>query len=180
MTLHDFIQQEQQNVGKTPPMLLQLRRIAIRQFPGKQIALYSNPQLKIQLAIPYDTGSGVLHASNMVPVAVHENLTPVHAIEAKKKQEFETHLANIAKNVGVEVGVKKHERNAARYAKLLARTKPTDLGEAIMPIGKHYPVHINNPKSPYHAKFGYVVGHEKETGRLHVAVHGVEKPITFE
>lgn len=55
--------------GKDPPMMLILRRQAIRNYPGgKRIALFANPQLKIQIAVPYDYESGALEKSNLLPI----------------------------------------------------------------------------------------------------------------
>lgn len=52
---------------KDPPMMLLLRRQAIRNFPGsRRVALYSNPNLKISLAIPYDLNTGMLSPSNNI------------------------------------------------------------------------------------------------------------------
>jgi hypothetical protein len=49
-----------------PPMLLTLRRQGIRNFPnGERVALFSNPQLNISLAIPYDYSTGKLKPSNI-------------------------------------------------------------------------------------------------------------------
>lgn len=60
---------EEINRPKDPPMMLILRRQAIRNYPNNErVALYSNPQLKIQLAVPYDYTSGALKASNMLPI----------------------------------------------------------------------------------------------------------------
>lgn len=58
-------------------MLLQLRRQAIRNFPnGKRVALFTNPQLNIQLAIPYDIKTGDLLKTNLMPIK--EALQPEH------------------------------------------------------------------------------------------------------
>ena len=52
-----------------PPMLIQLRRLGIRNYPnGQRVALFSNPQLQIELAIPYDYTTGKLLPSNQIPM----------------------------------------------------------------------------------------------------------------
>jgi hypothetical protein len=52
--------------ARDPPMLLTLRRQGIRNFPnGERVALFSNPQLNISLAIPYDFNTGTLKPSNV-------------------------------------------------------------------------------------------------------------------
>lgn len=70
MKFKEFIK-EQLVTEKTvdPPMLIQLRRLGIRNYPrGERVALYYNPQLGVQLAIPYDYNNGKLLPSNMMPV----------------------------------------------------------------------------------------------------------------
>lgn len=53
-------------------MLLQLRRQGIRNFPnGERVALFSNPQLGIQLAVPYDSITGALKPTNALPIREH-------------------------------------------------------------------------------------------------------------
>jgi hypothetical protein len=60
--------------AKDPPMLLTLRRQGIRNFPnGDRVALFSNPQLNIQLAIPYDFKTGNLKSSNVKPIKENED-----------------------------------------------------------------------------------------------------------
>lgn len=47
-------------------MLLTLRRQGIRNFPnGERVALFTNPQLNISLAVPYDYHTGSLKPSNV-------------------------------------------------------------------------------------------------------------------
>lgn len=66
-------------------MLLQLRRVAIRNYPsGQRVALFENPQLGIHLAIPYNIATGKLIPTNVIPQGkVHEdelNEAAIHRI----------------------------------------------------------------------------------------------------
>ena len=120
MAFKDFIPE-----SKDPPMLLQLRRQAIRNFPnGKRVALFSNPQLKIQLAIPYDIKSGKLEPSNIMK----EELSVLRKKAAKKKADYQSHLADIAKDHGAQSSFEKHAKNAARYSKI-SESLEDDLGD---------------------------------------------------
>jgi len=69
MSFKKFLAEQNVNEAKDPPMLLQLRRQGIRNFPnGERVALFSNPQLNIQLAVPYDSVTGSLKPTNALPI----------------------------------------------------------------------------------------------------------------
>jgi len=68
-TFRNFIHENMVLETADPPMLLQMRRMAIRNYPnGERVALYTNPQLSISIAIPYDYTTGKLKPSNMLPI----------------------------------------------------------------------------------------------------------------
>jgi hypothetical protein len=73
-----------------PPMLLQLKRQAIRNFPnGERVALYSNPQLKIQIAVPYDPSNGSLKPTNVLQREEHNGYSA-----GKSREDIAQYLEN--------------------------------------------------------------------------------------
>lgn len=86
MSFRKFLSEHYVNEAKDPPMLLQLRRQGIRNFPnGERVALFTNPQLKIQIAVPYDSVTGSLKPSNMLPIK--EQLIE-HGDKSESKEEM--------------------------------------------------------------------------------------------
>lgn len=73
-----------QTTLRDPPMLLMLKRMGIRNFLGGQrVVVYSNPQLKIEIAIPYDYKNGKLIPSTQMQVK--ENYQELYEITPPPK-----------------------------------------------------------------------------------------------
>src|SRR6185437_4466131 len=73
-----------------PPMIVVLRRTAIRLFPGNQrVALYTNDTLGIEVSVPYEAGHvGGKKITAVMKESVHDNMFGdyVGAMQARRAQ----------------------------------------------------------------------------------------------
>lgn len=102
--------------AQDPPMMLVLRRKAIRQFPGEQrVALYVNDQLGIEISVPYKKGQiGGQKAVASIKESAHDNLYGeyLHHL-GKGDHRAADHIAlKVERDYGVSAG--KHFRTAAK------------------------------------------------------------------
>jgi hypothetical protein len=88
----------------SPPMMLQMKRIGIRNFAGGQrVALYRNDKFGLEFSVPYDPQNGKLHA---IPTATNEEVVsesmPSGVIKQKQRlatlsaQELIAHFSEVA------------------------------------------------------------------------------------
>lgn len=107
-----------------PPMIVVLRRTAIRLFPGNQrVALYTNDHLGIEVSVPYEHGQiGGKKITAVMKESVHENMfgTYVHSLSQRGGQGSLAHherLEHILQKISKKYGniAAGHFHNAAQH-----------------------------------------------------------------
>ncbi len=123
---------------KDPPLLLQMRRTAIRNYPNQErVALYVAPQLGISLAIPYDYASGRLMPTNTIPanppVKESINTTVINGKDTMRSfKDIRTESKTVAEDLTPAKMFQNSEKIACLQAALFRRADDrTQLGAAI-------------------------------------------------